>query len=58
MNKRRDEEEEDFELFENVHLKIKEDKKTHDSLEFSRKVNELSYLKKQNDEVDQEIQNN
>jgi hypothetical protein len=27
MNERRDEEEDDFELFENVHLKIKEDKK-------------------------------
>ncbi len=50
-------EDEGFQLFENMDLNLEEKTKKKDKSKMSKKLNEIEYLKKQNDEVDMDLQN-
>ena len=50
-------EDESFQLFENMDLNLEEKTKKKDKSKMSKKLNEIEYLKKQNDEVDIDLQN-
>jgi hypothetical protein len=49
-------EDESFQLFENMDLNLEQKTKKKDKNKMSKKLNEIEYLKKQNDEVDMNLQ--
>jgi len=49
-------EDESFQLFENMDLNLEQKTKKKDKNKMSKKLNEIEYLKKQNDEVYMNLQ--